>query len=96
MDRNVARACAPSANGVALRKESVDRNIECLQKEPYNMKSLSARRAWIEISVNSHTSFLPRVALRKESVDRNTVYGIVITFENWSLSARRAWIEILR
>ena len=58
------------------------------------MKSLSARRAWIEISVNSHTSFLPRVALRKESVDRNTVYGIVITFENWSLSARRAWIEI--
>ena len=73
----------------------MDRNIECLQKEPYNMKSLSARRAWIEISVNSHTSFLPRVALRKESVDRNTVYGIVITFENWSLSARRAWIEIV-
>ena len=72
----------------------MDRNIECLQKEPYNMKSLSARRAWIEISVNSHTSFLPRVALRKESVDRNTVYGIVITFENWSLSARRAWIEM--
>ncbi len=34
---------------VALRKESVDRNGEDIDNCPKNMKSLSARRAWIEI-----------------------------------------------
>ena len=33
--------------------------------------SLSARRAWIEIDVNSASGTLSDVALRKESVDRN-------------------------
>ena len=33
--------------------------------------SLSARRAWIEISVRSHPGKPNAVALRKESVDRN-------------------------
>ena len=38
---------------VALRKESVDRNIE--EDEPYIKLhgSLSARRAWIEITVST-------------------------------------------
>ena len=35
--------------------------------------SLSARRAWIEISVRSHPGKPKAVALRKESVDRNVV-----------------------
>ena len=35
------------------------------------MRSLSARRAWIEINVRSQPSKPRRVALRKESVDRN-------------------------
>ena len=34
--------------------------------------SLSARRAWIEISVTVQYSASRSVALRKESVDRNT------------------------
>ena len=34
---------------VALRKESVDRNGQCLAHCITNSKSLSARRAWIEI-----------------------------------------------
>ena len=34
--------------------------------------SLSARRAWIEISTRSQPSKPRRVALRKESVDRNS------------------------
>ena len=57
--------------GVALRKESVDRNVLILRLGAPVIGSLSARRAWIEIF------FLPRsgqacaVALRKESVDRN-------------------------
>ena len=34
---------------VALRKESVDRNTSCKRVLPKQAKSLSARRAWIEI-----------------------------------------------
>ena len=57
--------------------------------------SLSARRAWIEIStVIVILRKRNTVALRKESVDRNmseeVSYSIIIK----SLSARRAWIEI--
>ena len=41
---------------VALRKESVDRNIAAILDEGQNSRSLSARRAWIEIIQGS---FLP-------------------------------------
>ncbi len=40
---------------VALRKESVDRNGEDIDNCPKNMKSLSARRAWIEIACRPET-----------------------------------------
>ena len=58
---------------VALRKESVDRNIS--EDVSYNIiiKSLSARRAWIEINQIERLWFYDYVALRKESVDRNLV-----------------------
>ena len=36
---------------VALRKESVDRNICTKEVLPWVLPSLSARRAWIEIIV---------------------------------------------
>ena len=37
-----------------------------------NQKSLSARRAWIEMTLNlSNKTIIQIVALRKESVDRN-------------------------
>ena len=72
VDRNVRPLMCSWLCGVALRKESVDRNLNSLQKN----------------AVSCH------VALRKESVDRN-VFG---TLDCWqiasSLSARRAWIEI--
>ena len=57
--------------GVALRKESVDRNA-CLKKigRPL-VASLSARRAWIEMSAIRRAVLAYYVALRKESVDRN-------------------------
>ena len=56
--------------------------------------SLSARRAWIEITfvciiLQKHT-----VALRKESVDRNEQLALKMMKNTESLSARRAWIEI--
>ena len=37
------------ASVVALRKESVDRNLDTVQIIVVVVKSLSARRAWIEI-----------------------------------------------
>ena len=60
---------------VALRKESVDRNKQRNQWKPIQAKSLSARRAWIEIANFCKNRFCPTVALRKESVDRNRSPG---------------------
>ena len=58
-------------------------------------RSLSARRAWIEIFVKAHQSARNTgVALRKESVDRNRNFASEVAEKVVSLSARRAWIEI--
>ena len=56
---------------VALRKESVDRNIQYEKTCAGVNWSLSARRAWIEISNTKKPVPVSIVALRKESVDRN-------------------------
>ena len=58
---------------VALRKESVDRNALSLLIYRQKYGSLSARRAWIEMTVVATLATLVTVALRKESVDRNQV-----------------------
>ncbi len=80
---------------VALRKESVDRNVIGDVMGKALAESLSARRAWIEIpSIHLLTDRF-FVALRKESVDRNHK-DLTQWFRNYgSLSARRAWIEML-
>ena len=44
--------------GVALRKESVDRNIGRLLKCYFMILSLSARRAWIEIAAIVFVQFV--------------------------------------
>ena len=56
---------------VALRKESVDRNLWWGVRKAVGSLSLSARRAWIEICGGAFARPLAAVALRKESVDRN-------------------------
>ena len=56
---------------VALRKESVDRNTLHPAQILLKIGSLSARRAWIEISGRPGPRWGCDVALRKESVDRN-------------------------
>ena len=56
--------------------------------------SLSARRAWIEISSGVDFAEDWLVALRKESVDRNYKERPGQKARPKSLSARRAWIEI--
>ena len=58
------------------------------------MASLSARRAWIEITMRRDFKALGLVALRKESVDRNPLIWTLTTHKILSLSARRAWIEM--
>ena len=82
------------ASVVALRKESVDRNLPdhvCLVAL---YMSLSARRAWIEITRRTYHKDESQVALRKESVDRNKISENLTDRKRRSLSARRAWIEI--
>ena len=49
----------------------MDRNGERGEGAEGESSSLSARRAWIEISWAQSMSIRPTVALRKESVDRN-------------------------
>ena len=56
---------------VALRKESVDRNYTMQIVIIVVDTSLSARRAWIEITAHTAKKTSIAVALRKESVDRN-------------------------
>ena len=51
----------------------MDRNRDAGGTESVYNESLSARRAWIEITISIWTGFWKRVALRKESVDRNLV-----------------------
>mgnify|MGYP003268367832 CR=1 FL=1 len=79
---------------VALRKESVDRNIVLILFITRATQSLSARRAWIEICYMIHPLLCNAVALRKESVDRNASKIRPVAPDVSSLSARRAWIEI--
>ena len=52
----------------------MDRNKIPTHSETMPRGSLSARRAWIEISIAPGTSVFRGVALRKESVDRNGVF----------------------
>ena len=74
---------------VALRKESVDRNLNMLSAI-LGTGSLSARRAWIEILVSARQVCLICVALRKESVDRNPVaVGSLITLGGRSPQGER-------
>ena len=58
-------------------------------------RSLSARRAWIEIVSDSLPALKLTVALRKESVDRNFDAMQIVVVVMKSLSARRAWIEMM-
>ena len=59
---------------VALRKESVDRNAPDWAEIARREASLSARRAWIEMTLPAGFQVgNATVALRKESVDRNVI-----------------------
>ena len=58
----------------------MDRNYTPLPKSSGFERSLSARRAWIEITVGGAPLEAVKVALRKESVDRNkSAKGLIAT-----------------
>ena len=83
-----------NACDVALRKESVDRNL------PGNIYLVTLRVALRKESVDRNSELWASVklaitvALRKESVDRNDFAQKRFHQRGASLSARRAWIEI--
>mgnify|MGYP007134821387 CR=1 FL=1 len=80
---------------VALRKESVDRNILAHATSRTSPK-VALRKESVDRNPKLYKALAHvRVALRKESVDRN-VKNLVLWYIHWpSLSARRAWIEIM-
>ena len=95
MDRNFPCFGIGPPVVVALRKESVDRNLPVLQSLTYGRWSLSARRAWIEILVHrAARAMLGGMSLSARrawiEIAGQPAHGL----PSMSLSARRAWIEI--
>ena len=96
VDRNIGASYGRTAKMVALRKESVDRNGEIRYSHAGKLlKSLSARRAWIEIM----SGLLLRRSI-KMSLSARRAWIEIFWYSSRimmlvSLSARRAWIEIL-
>ena len=71
MDRNVREAAPPTQQGVALRKESVDRNLLRSAPSPA-FPVVALRKESVDRNPYNFDSFCQYiVALRKESVDRN-------------------------
>ena len=79
---------------VALLTESVDWNNKLLEFIICAIKSLSSRRAGIEIPFEESSGMHFYVALLTESVDWNLLYNSFANNINRSLSSRRAWIEM--
>ena len=79
---------------VALRKESVDRNMPNIGT--LRSTHVALRKESVDRNKAQMGKFLNqcKVALRKESVDRNTSRCQSRTGLKVSLSARRAWIEM--
>ena len=80
--------------GVALRKESVDRNKKMFDEIMQGNPSLSARRAWIEI-LHCRGSLPHRLSLSARRAWIEMLGPRPHRAGNRSLSARRAWIEIV-
>ena len=96
VDRNIICDCTEKSSiAVALRKESVDRNIGLAGGLAGGLMSLSARRAWIEISdvLSLHTETIRSLSARRAWIEMaaacRPARGVAA-----SLSARRAWIEM--
>ena len=90
VDRNNGVPYSAAIRLVALRKESVDRNSYAMPSQEVFRRSLSARRAWIEMFFSRSLFAMFRVALRKESVDRNlAVWAIEHAYQRRSPQGER-------
>ena len=79
---------------VALRKESVDRNL-CALLLLALLCVVALRKESVDRNAITETIEVEKlVALRKESVDRNMRLDVSYNIKETSLSARRAWIEM--
>ena len=90
----LSRTRAESEIEVALRKESVDRNIFSCYYNTRIEESLSARRAWIEIDCRKgQADCSTSLSARRAWIE--IMYGALpAKIKTQSLSARRAWIEM--
>ena len=94
MDRNTAVYGNWICHIVALRKESVDRNVLDAIREHKGSVALRKESVDRNIPERKRKSGSDGVALRKESVDRNLKFEFRRINHMTSLSARRAWIEM--
>ena len=95
MDRNGFCDLEPIRNAeVALRKESVDRNIKGSPYLQIGRQSLSARRAWIEmLKASKNGASGQSLSARRAWIEM--IVGPWYQLKRvLSLSARRAWIEM--
>ena len=93
MDRNFFVFIWSFVARVALRKESVDRNVYQRISILSPQTSLSARRAWIEMSWRVQRQRSPlSLSARRAWIEIRTPNCKAT--RSASLSARRAWIEI--
>ena len=79
---------------VALRKESVDRNYIIKITGTAPRRSLSARRAWIEIRDDEKVQAGDFWSLSARRAWIEILMKCQVKKYSGSLSARRAWIEI--
>ena len=85
---------AEMSDAVALRKESVDRNVKIMNVLSGLKPSLSARRAWIEISIDDLEPSITRSLSARRAWIEIPRPSITRYLFHASLSARRAWIEM--
>ena len=93
MDRNPYIPLAKVRHCVALRKESVDRNLAPGTAASAAGRSLSARRAWIEMLKGYPLNSPARVALRKESVDRNVNAFVTVQHQLDGVALRKESVD---
>ena len=95
MDRNANPGSTTLTFPVALRKESVDRNFDVRNPATTLPRSLSARRAWIEIGIGLYLVTEKDMSLSARRAWIEISGSTKPRTRRESLSARRAWIEIL-
>ena len=91
MDRNIPSHWIISrTGGVALRKESVDRNGRIMSVLSGSTRSLSARRAWIEIIVKGLVTLAgASLSARRAWIEIFSIHEVFANFDGRSPQGER-------